>query len=207
MESKNSSSPSFLLIENNLKTKIKIELQNLSHNLNTMADDLQSLRDFMLRTPPIKKQKNTFKHSFLSKKHKKINKISSENIPSDIFNEPSDKNSINEEEDKSLLLEKKNKKKNEVATKLYTVKAMKDGVIQHGFRIFCKCQGISCCFGPYSDYNYAFEIRKLMHYQLKSFSWDVPDVKEKIKEFYERITGVVDTLRTPLEMIRRNKSK
>ena len=62
------------------------------------------------------------------------------------------------------------------------------------------------CFGPYDDFNFAYDLRKLIHSQLKMFTGDIPDVLEKIKEFLKRTKEAVDKKKAPIKMFKKNKN-
>ena len=128
-------------------------------------------------------------------------------------------NSDEESSDSSMDEKKLNKNKNHtkhrkkkikqnqngIISKLYPVRTIQNEVISSGYRVYCKCKGVSMCFGPYADFNFAYDFRKLMLSQLKMFTGDIPDVLEKIKEFLKRTKEAVDKKQAPVQMFKKYK--
>ena len=163
---------------------------------------------------------NKTKHNSHNKKRKKLN------INDDYGNNEKEEEDEDEDEEEyinsdeesssSSLDEKKTHKnhirhrkkkikqtQNGIISKIYPVKIIQNDVISAGYRVYCKCKGISMCFGPYADFNFAFDFRKLMHSQLKMFTKDIPDVLEKIEEFLKRTKEAVDKKQAPVQMLKK----
>ena len=166
---------------------------------------------------------NKTKHNSHNKKRKKlnINEDYGNNEEEEEDEDEDEEEYINsdEESSSSSLDEKKTHKnhikhrkkkikqtQNGIISKIYPVKIIQNDVISAGYRVYCKCKGISMCFGPYADFNFAFDFRKLMHSQLKMFTKDIPDVLEKIEEFLKRTKEAVDKKQAPVQMLKKCKT-
>ena len=168
---------------------------------------------------------NKTKHNSHNKKRKKLNMNddygNNEEEEEDEDEDEDEEEYINsdEESSSSSLDEKKTHKnhikhrkkkikqtQNGIISKIYPVKIIQNDVISAGYRVYCKCKGISMCFGPYADFNFAFDFRKLMHSQLKMFTKDIPDVLEKIEEFLKRTKEAVDKKQAPVQMLKKCKT-
>ena len=168
---------------------------------------------------------NKTKHNSHNKKRKKLNVNenygNNEEEEEDEDEDEDEEEYINsdEESSSSSMDEKKTHKthikhrkkkikqtQNGIISKIYPVKIIQNDVISAGYRVYCKCKGISMCFGPYADFNFAFDFRKLMHSQLKMFTKDIPDVLEKIEEFLKRTKEAVDKKQAPVQMLKKCKT-
>ena len=132
---------------------------------------------------------------------------------SDEYINSEDENSNSSQEDKKLNKPHKRRKKNKIKqnqngiiSKIYPVRTFQNDVISSGYRVYCRYKGISMCFGPYDDFNFAYDLRKLIHSQLKMFRGDIPDVLDKIKEFLKRTKEAVDKKKAPIKMLKKNKT-
>ena len=211
----------------NTKTPKKIESLSYSSQSNNHSNSKGNSHKKITHKS---KTKNKEKNKTISNtKVKKINtspkKISEieENNYEDEENEDDEEEYINSEEEnsnssseeKKIAKNKKNhrhkKKKiksnnNGVISKIYSVKIIQNNEVSYGYRVYFKCKGINMCFGPYIDFNFAFEFRKLMLSQLKMFTEDIPDVMEKIEEFFKRTKEAVDQKQAPIEMVKKYKT-
>lgn len=166
---------------------------------------------------------NKTKHNSHNKKRKKLNMNedygNNEEEEEDEDEDEEEYINSDEESSSSSLDEKKThknhikhrkkkikQKQNGIISKIYPVKIIQNDVISAGYRVYCKCKGISMCFGPYADFNFAFDFRKLMHSQLKMFTKDIPDVLEKIEEFLKRTKEAVDKKQAPVQMLKKCKT-
>ena len=132
---------------------------------------------------------------------------------SDEYINSEDENSNSSQEDKKLNKPHKRRKKNKIKqnqngiiSKIYPVRTFQNDVISSGYRVYCRYKGISMCFGPYDDFNFAYDLRKLIHSQLKMFRGDIPDVLDKIKEFLKRTKEAVDKKKAPIKMLKKIKT-
>ena len=132
---------------------------------------------------------------------------------SDEYINSEDENSNSSSEEKRVNKPHKRRKKNKIKqnqngiiSKIYPVRTVQNEEISLGYRVYCRCKGISMCFGPYDEFNFAYDLRKLIHSQLKMFRGDVPDVVDKIKEFLKRTKEAVDKKKAPIKMVKKNKA-
>ena len=127
------------------------------------------------------------------------------------INYEEEENSNSSELEKKVNKKQKHKKKklksikSGVMSKLYAVKIKQNESISSGYRVYFKCKGINMCFGPYTDFNFAYDFRKLMLSQLKMFTGDIPNVSQKIEEFFKRTKEAVDKKQAPVEMVKKYK--
>ena len=107
-------------------------------------------------------------------------------------------NQINE----TKQLGKRKLKRREISSKLYTVQTIQNDQIKIGYRIFCKYLKVSMCFGPYSDHEFALNLRKNLQTQLKLFDEKAPNIENLIKKFLSEVKIRIDLLHPPVRMVR-----
>lgn len=123
---------------------------------------------------------------------------------------PSIKNNNQNNESKQLVkksyhlrrLGKRKLKRREISSKLYTVQTIQNDQIKIGYRIFCKYLKVSMCFGPYSDHEFALNLRKNLQTQLKLFDEKAPNIENLIKKFLSEVKIRIDLLHPPVRMVR-----
>ena len=182
------------------KSKIKVKSLNKQKNINKSKESQINLS---------KKSKLTLNNS----ENEELEEESEEDSDEDEYINSEDENSNSSSEDKNANKHHKRKKKNKIKqnkngiiSKLYPVRTVQNDEISSGYRVYCRCKGISMCFGPYDDFNFAYDLRKLIHSQLKMFTGDIPDVEDKIKEFLKRTKEAVDKKKASIKMVKKNKT-
>ena len=58
------------------------------------------------------------------------------------------------------------------------------------------------CFGPYSDHEFALNLRKNLQTQLKLFDEKAPNIENLIKKFLSEVKIRIDLLHPPVRMVR-----
>ena len=205
-------------ISNSSKSSKSSKIKNIKHN---------KIHKISNKIRESKEKYESFKKKKINKSHSKMSKIDERYEKNEDSleeeEEEEEEEYINSEEEnsnssldekrvnktkKSMGRKKKKSKHNQngIYSKLYPVKIIQNDVISSGYRVYFKCKGISMCFGPYADFNFAFDFRKLMHSQLKMFTEDIPNVMEKIEEFLKRTKEAVDKKQAPVEMVKKYKT-
>ncbi len=166
-----------------IKQNIYSELIKVSDSFNIISNLLQSLCSFMGESLVLPKNKRENNHLY---------KNSIQNIK------------INQETNSRV---KKKFKRRDISCKLYSVQTLQDGEIKKGYRIFCKYLKISLCFGPYSNYDFALELRKNLQNNLKLFNYKIPGVEKLINVFLLEVKKRIDSIHPPAIMVRKTTNK
>ena len=166
-----------------IKQNIYSELIKVSDSFNIISNLLQSLCSFMDESLVLPKNKRENNHLFQNSIH---------NIK------------INQETNSRV---KKKFKRRDISCKLYSVQTLQDGEIKKGYRIFCKYLKISLCFGPYSNYDFALELRKNLQNNLKLFNYKTPGVEKLINVFLLEVKKRIDSIHPPAIMVRKTTNK
>jgi hypothetical protein len=166
-----------------IKRNIYSELIKVSDSFNIISNLLQSLCSFMDESLVLPKNKRENNHLFQNSIH---------NIK------------INQETNSRV---KKKFKRRDISCKLYSVQTLQDGEIKKGYRIFCKYLKISLCFGPYSNYDFALELRKNLQNNLKLFNYKIPGVEKLINVFLLEVKKRIDSIHPPAIMVRKTTNK
>ncbi len=166
-----------------IKQNIYSELIKVSDSFNIISNLLQSLCSFMDESLVLPKNKRENNHLY---------KNSIQNIK------------INQETNSRV---KKKFKRRDISCKLYSVQTLQDGEIKKGYRIFCKYLKISLCFGPYSNYDFALELRKNLQNNLKLFNYKIPGVEKLINVFLLEVKKRIDSIHPPAIMVRKTTNK
>ena len=171
-----------------IKRNLYSELIKVSDSFNIISNLLQSLCSYMDESLAL--PKNTKENNHINKN--KLEQNSIQNIK------------INQENNSRV---KKKFKRRDISCKLYSVQTLQDGEIKKGYRIFCKYLKISLCFGPYSNYDFALELRKNLQNNLKLFNYKTPGVEKLINIFLLEVKKKIDSIHPPAIMVRKTINK